>query len=138
MYLLVLLSGGLFSFIWLVLMLRDANLAAGKRGDPVLSTIFLGLLALYLVLYAAIMTHTFPIPRMLIVPGEVLALTLFGLQMSFVVIINNKIRHVSGLARSATATMVMLVLTIVMLLSVPILQWRLNKIALARRQPGSS
>jgi hypothetical protein len=53
--LLVLLSGGLFGFAWLLLMLRDANLAAGKHEDAVLSAIFLGLLALYFVMYAATM-----------------------------------------------------------------------------------
>ena len=82
MYLLVMVSGGLFSFVWLALMLRDANLAAGKRGGAVLSAIFLGLLAPYLLLYAAMMSHGLPMPAILLVPAIVLALTLTGLWMS--------------------------------------------------------
>jgi hypothetical protein len=134
MYLLVLVSGGLFGFVWLLLMLRDANLAADKRGAwAVLSAIFLGLLALYLVLYAAMMSHGLPMPAILFIPVIVLALTLTGLWMSFVVIINNNIRHASGLAPSFTQAIVMVVLSIPMFLSLPILQRRLNKIALARQ-----
>jgi hypothetical protein len=137
MYSLVLVSAGLFGFIWLVLMLRDANLAAAKRGAwTILSAIFLGLLALYLVLYAAMMSHGFPMPAILFIPMIVLALTLTGMWMSFVVIINNNIRHASGLAPSVAEAIVMVALTIVMFLSLPILQRRLNKIAVARRQSG--
>lgn len=90
LYLLVLLSGGLFSFVWLVLMLRDADPACTNANR---------------------------------------------LQMSFVVIINNKTRYASGLAPSVTEAIVMLVLTILVFLSLPILQRRLNKIAKARQQP---
>jgi hypothetical protein len=136
MYLLVMVNGGLFSFVWLALMLRDANLAAGKRGGAVLSAIFLGLLAPYLLLYAAMMSHGLPMPAILLVPAIVLALTLTGLWMSFLVIINNNIRRASGLAPSVTEAIVMLVLSILMYISLPILQRRLNSIAKTRqRQP---
>jgi hypothetical protein len=87
LYLLVLVTGGLFGPVWVALMLRDANLAADKHGGSVPSAIFLGLLALYFVLYAAMMSHGYPVPAILLVPAAVLALTLTGLWMSFVVII---------------------------------------------------
>jgi hypothetical protein len=134
--LLVLLSGGLFGFAWLLLMLRHANLAVGKHGDAVLSAIFLGFLALYLVMYAAMMGHGYPVPAILLVPTIALALTLTGMWISFVVIITNRIRSASGLAPSVTEAIVMLVLSILVFISLPILQRRLNKIARARQQPA--
>jgi hypothetical protein len=135
LYLLVLLSGGLFGFAWLLLMLRDANVAAGKHEDAGLSAIFLGLLALYFVMCAAMMSYGFPVPAILLVPVIVLALTLTGLWMSFVVIITNKIRCASGLPPSFTEAIAMIVLSILVFISLPILQRRLNKIAKARPQP---
>jgi hypothetical protein len=134
LYLLVLVSGGLFGLVWLALMLRDANLAVGKNGGTVLSAIFLGLLALYFILYAAMMIHGYPVPAILLVPAAVLGLTLTGLWMSFVVIITNKTRSASGLAPSVTEAIVMLILSILVFISIPILQRRLNKIATARQQ----
>jgi hypothetical protein len=139
MYLLVLVTGGIFAFAWLVLLLREANLAEGKRGGwVILSTILLGGLALHLVLFALLLSHPLPAPPILVAADGALALALTGLWMSFVVIVTNKTRYASGLAASVTEAIVMLVLSILVFVSLPILQWRLNRIAVARRQPGSS
>jgi hypothetical protein len=75
------------------------------------------------------------VPAILLVPVIVLALTLTGLWMSFVVIITNKIRCASDLPPSVTEAIAMMVLSILAFISLPILQRRLNTIAKARRQP---
>ncbi len=129
MYLLVLATGGLFSVVWLLLMLRDSDVAIGRRGSwTVLSVAFLGGFVLHIILLVLIIN--FPpgsaMREAILIPDVVLALTLVVLEIASVVVINNRIHLAIGSTSSIRDTILMVILTFVMLVSLVVLQRRLN------------
>jgi hypothetical protein len=132
MYVLTLATGGLVGFVWVVLMLRDANLVTGRReGWPVLSKVFLGSLAVYYILFVLIISSPFasPIHRMLILPEVLLAIVLLGMVIALVVTIRNRICVALNFTPSAKDTILIIVLTFPWFISLIILQQRLNRLA---------
>ena len=138
MYILTLATSGLVGFVWLVLMLRDANLAAGRRdGWPVLSKVFLGSLAMFYMVFVLIVSSPFASPthRILIPPEILLAIVLLGMVMALVVTIRNRICVALNLTPSAKGTILIIVLTFPWFISLIILQQRLNRLAERARVP---
>ena len=132
MYLLVLVTGGAFAFIWLVLMMRDIRRGLrGRSAWPIFSIFLLGGLAVHIILLVMIIGSPFgsAIHRMLILPDVFVTLMLVSLEIAFVVAINNRINIAIGSAPSAWTTISMIFLTFLAFISLVVLQWRLNQLA---------
>lgn len=131
MYVLVFATGGLFAFVWPTLMLRDASLAAGRRGGWVfLSTLLLGGLVLYLLLFLLVLASSFTSPTRytLVAMVAVLAFALFGLELVFVVVINIRIHTALNAVASVRDNVFLVMLTFIMFSSLVVLQDRLNRV----------
>ena len=132
MYVLVLVTGGLFGFVWLALMMRDVDVVTGRRGGwSVLPLTLLGGLAAHLILLALIIS--FPpasaTREALIVPDILLAAILLLLLFGGAVIIDNKIRLALGLRSSIREALLVVLLTFAMFVSLVFLQRRLNDLS---------
>jgi hypothetical protein len=126
------MSSGLVGFVWLMLMLRDANLAAGRRdGFPLLSKVFLVSLIVYFTLFVLIISLPFrsAIRWILVFPDALLAGVLLCLMAALVVTTQNRIDAALGSTPSIRGKIGMIALTFAWFISLPILQMRLNRLA---------
>jgi hypothetical protein len=135
MYVLTLATGGLFAFVWLVLIMRDADRAVGRTEDSAVPTIILigGLIA-HLALFfliisvpiAAAMRHYF------ILLDVAVAVLLFASLVIYVAIANKRISLALDRATTGIGTFAIIALTFAMMTSLIALQRKLNFLA-ARR-----
>lgn len=136
MYGLVLVTGGLFAVVWLVLMVRDADAVAGRQGGSTALSIAL-LVAVHLTLLALIIfvPPAFPAREVMITTDIPLAVILFALELVIVVIINSRLRSVMTLPPQTANTLLFVFFTLTMFISLMLLQQRLNKLAARNELP---
>lgn len=138
MYGLVLVTGGLFAVVWLVLMVRDADAVAGRQGgSTALSIALLVGVAVHLTLLALIIfvPPAFPARKVMITTDIPLAVILFALELVIVVIINSRLRSVMTLPPQTANTLLFVFFTLTMFISLMLLQQRLNKLAARNELP---
>lgn len=136
LYLLVLLTGGLFGFVWLAMMIRDVTSVLGdRRGWVVLSNLLLFAVGLHLVLLVLIIGSPLmsAFHRMLVIVDIPLVLLLIVLEIILILTISNKSHRAIGSLPTVWSTTWIILLTFLMFISLIILQLRLNRITVARR-----
>src|SRR5580704_13077443 len=102
MYVLTLITGGAFSFIWLSLMLRDADRIAHRRAGEVAPFILPGMLVMHFILYAFIvgLSATNVVHYALVVMDLLLTISLIVLMVAFVLSVNSRVRAAQNLPRN--------------------------------------
>jgi hypothetical protein len=140
MYLAVLVSGGLFAFVWLVILMRDINQIEGRRVFPVeqLAVVMLLGLATHvfltfdLVFVWATVRPPPDVPTIQLVVIFTLAFALVLLEYTLIVLTTRHVTRALGAQYHVRDAVITIVLNI-WLLSLVIVQTRLNALIESRR-----
>ena len=140
MYALTFLSGGLFPFVWLVLLMRDINELEGKRifrTGPIAALYTVALAVHLLLTFGFSQTWATPpgTPTYKLVLATGVAFGLLAMLIGSVVVVARRIAFASGRKFGFVGALTTFILTVPFFVSFPILQSRLNRL---RDSPAKS
>lgn len=132
LYLLTFFSGGLVSIVWVLLLMHDVNLLEGKRlfrVGPIAAVFAVGLTAHLLISFevARSIGASPGLSSAQIAIGLALPLTLLALVVASAVAVARRVHLASGRRFGFTAGAAVVFQTLLLFLSLPILQARMNR-----------
>jgi hypothetical protein len=141
MYAAVWLSGGYFSLVWLVLMMRDVNQMERRSAFPVSAIAVVFLLGLSIFFFLAFGFSTPGAGPQATSTVRILLIGILGLPLSlapFVVLIfvSRYVEKALGCEFRAINAIVLVALSFLMFLSLPVVQRRMNVLAERAKQGG--